>query len=159
MRVSHAPVALVLVVSLAGCTDDGGDGDNDIGIAETPLAGTVGGEPWTFVAGDTNAFLSSGDPDFFANFYPTTFTTCNGFGPSGKSLIVAVPKTPGDYDFTTQRNMTFVVGPGDNLVTLEGRVRVDTVTATSLTGGLVGRFDADNDVSGTFTINVCPEGP
>ena len=162
MRSSSLLIALAL--SFSGCTDDeDGGGGTDLVIADTPLAGTVAGQPWTFVAGDTDAFLSHDGPDFFANFYSETFTTCGGFGPDSNGLIVSVPMTPGEYEFTNQRNMTFSVDDGaggiDNLVTFKGKVRVDEVMATSLKGGLVGRFNGDNEVSGQFTINVCPEGP
>jgi hypothetical protein len=140
-----------LALALAAC----GGGDYD--IPATPLAGTVGGQPWTFVAGHTNAFLSEGEDDFFAELYPAAFTAC-GFGtPPGDHLIVAVPKTPGDYDFSTSLNMTFVVGDAQDLVTFDGRVVVDEVTATLVRGGLHGHFDGDNVVKGQFELTICAD--
>lgn len=144
---------VVLALALGAC----GGGDYDIPM--TTLSGTVGGQPWMFVAGHTNAFLSEGETDFFAELYPATFTAC-GFGtPQGDHLLVAVPKTPGDYDFTTNLNMTFVVGDSDNLVTFDGRIIVDEVTTTLVRGGLHGDFDGDNKVSGRFELTVCPDMP
>ena len=52
------------------------------------------------------------------------------------------------------RNMTFVMG-SDNKVAIDGLVNVDSVTATTVTGGLVGTFDDQNTVSGHFTLTVC----
>lgn len=158
---SSPSLALALALCLAGCTDDddSGGGGTTLEIADTPLAGTVGGEPWTFVAGDTNPYLSRDEPDFFADLYGEAVTSCGFASGSGNHLIVAIPKTPGEYPFTTQRNMTFVVGASDNYVTFSGKVRVDEVTATTLKGGLVGRFKSANEVSGTFEITLCPDMP
>ncbi|MEP6861602.1 MAG: hypothetical protein ABJE66_13330 [Deltaproteobacteria bacterium] len=134
----------------AGCgTSDSGSTTIDAGT----LAGMVYGQPWTFQAGGTDAFLSANDDNFFATFYQGAFTC--GSEPSGPSLIVAVPKVPGDYPMSLMRNMTFVMG-SDNKVAIDGRVVVDSVTATTVTGGLVGTFDDQNTVSGHFTLTVCP---
>ncbi len=151
----------LLSVGLAGCTGDdddgGGGGGTTLEIADAPLAGTVGGAPWTFASGDTDAFLSRDKPELFSDLYGESVSLCGFASGAGNHLIVAIPKTPGDYPFTTQRNMTFVVGGTDNYATLEGKVRVDEVTATSLKGGLVGRFDSANEVTGTFEITICPD--
>jgi hypothetical protein len=120
-----------------------------------PLMGTVAGQPWTFLTGETDAFLSSTGDTFFASFYAGSFTACTGAAPSGPSLIVAVPKTPGDYPMSLQRNMTFVNG-SDNKIATDGRVVVDTVTTTTVTGGLVGTYDDANTVNGQFTLTICP---
>jgi hypothetical protein len=143
----------MLALALGAC---GGD---DFDIPTTPLAGTVGGQPWTFVAGETDAFLSDGEDDFFASFYAETFTACGFGGPSGNHLIVAVPKEVGDYDFSLSQNMTFVVGDSQNLVTTEGRIVVDEVTATVVRGGLHGTLDDDNEVSGRFELTICADTP
>lgn len=143
----------VLALALGAC----GGGDHDIPL--TTLAGTVAGQPWTFVAGHTNDFLSEGEPDFFAELYPAAFTPCGFSTPPGDHLIVAVPKTPGDYEMSTSLNMTFVVGDSDNLVTFDGRILVDEVTATRVRGGLHGDFNGDNVVSGRFELTVCPGDP
>src|SRR5688500_13877851 len=97
----HTIAGTAMALGLAAC---GGGYE----IATTPLAGNVGGQPWTFVAGHTNAFLSEGETDFFAEFYAEAYTPCAFSTPQGNHLIVAVPKSPGDYDFSTSLNMTFV---------------------------------------------------
>lgn len=142
-----------LTFSLAALVGCGTDYD----VATTPLAGTVGGQPWTFVAGHTNAFLSEGEDDFFATLYPAQFTACGSSEPSGSHLIVSVPKAVGDYDMGPQLNMTFVVGSSDNLIAFDGRIIVDEVTATKVVGGLHGEFDGDNEVNGRFEISICAQ--
>ncbi len=129
-------------------------------ITDQPLAGTIGGTPWTFVAGDTNDFLSQ-DDDYFASLYPETYSTC-GFGEPTQvnHLILNIPKQVGEYDYSLQLNMTFVVydgtGSPNNLIGTSGTIRVDSVTADTITGGVYARFDGDNEIDGTFSVAICP---
>jgi hypothetical protein len=143
---------LLLCTLLTACAADSGSAD----LKDTPLAGTVGGKTWTFVAGDTDAFLSKDEPDFFATLYPATFTACGFSQPAGDHLILSIPKTPGEYPMSLSRNMTFVVGD-DNKIAIDGTIVVDEVTATSIKGGLVGTFDSANTVNGRFEIPICAE--
>jgi hypothetical protein len=145
-------LTLVSALCFTGCgTNDSG---STAAIDDAPLTGMVSGQPWTFTAGATDAFLSMDGDNFFANFYSTAYA-CGQSEPSGPALIVAVPKTTGDFPMSLQRNMTFVNG-SDNKIAVDGHVRVDSVTATKVTGGLVGTFDDANNVNGTFTLTVCP---
>ena len=146
---------LIAMTSLAGCATS----DPDVDIAATPLAGSVGGTPWTFRTGSTDAFLSEGDDNFFASFYATSYDPCIDREPTGPHLLVGVPKQPGDYElgFGLGRSMTFVVASGSNLVSFDGRIVVDAVTATTVTGGLHGIYDGNNEVDGRFEISICPE--
>lgn len=139
--------------AFTGCASDGG---SSVDIATTPLAGTVGGQPWTFKTGNTNFFLSEGEDDYFATLYAEEFEAC-GFEPTGvPHLIVSIPKAPGDYDMGLMLNMTFVVGD-ENLIGFDGRIVVETSDATRVTGGLYGSYDGDNEVNGTFDVTVCPD--
>jgi hypothetical protein len=123
-------------------------------IDPTTLSGMVSGQSWTFVTGSTDGFLSEGQDDFFAVLYPKAYTAC-GSEPSGPHLIVSIPKTPGDYTMNLSRNMTFADG-SDNKIATDGRIVVDSVTSTHVTGGLHGTYDLDNEVSGQFDLTVCP---
>lgn len=145
--IKTTPILIALLVAACG---------TDYEIEETPLAGVVGGQQWSFSAGHTKAFLSEQGDEFFAILYSEDFEAC-GFGePSGDKLIVSIPKTPGTYDFSLSLNMTFVQG-GDNLVATKGLITVEEVTATNVRGGLVGDFDSDNEVNGTFDVTICAE--
>ncbi|CAN5923761.1 hypothetical protein BH11MYX3_BH11MYX3_00320 [soil metagenome] len=138
---------LGVAFAVVGCGDS-------FDVATTPLAGTVGGESWTFVGGQTDAFLSEGKDDFFTDMYPTAFTPCGFSRPGGSHLIVSVPKEPGDYDMGFDRNGTFVVG-SDNKIAFDGRIIITEVTATKVVGGLHGSFDGDNEVNGQFEVTIC----
>lgn len=143
----------LLALGLAACTSSSSES-----IDPGTLAGKVEGQSWSFVTGSTDAFLSQGESDFFAVMYPTAYTAC-GSEPSGPHLIVSVPMTAGDYDLDLSRNMTFTDGQSDNKIATEGRIVVDSVTDTMVTGGLHGVFDDQNEVSGHFTLTVCAPMP
>ena len=140
-----------LLLPAAACTSS----SPDTSISSVPLAGTVEGQPWTFKAGATDSFLSD-SKGFFTDFYATAFTACTGQPPSGSSLIVNLPKQPGTYPMSLSQNMTFTDGMSDNKIATEGTIRIDTVTATQITGGLHGIYDGNNEVNGTFTVTICP---
>jgi hypothetical protein len=57
----------------------------------------------------------------------------------------------------TSRNMTFVVGDSQNLISFDGRIIVDEVTPTGVKGGLVGSYDGQNQVNGAFELKICAE--
>jgi hypothetical protein len=147
-----------LAVALTACAgDDDGGGGGGVEILDTPLAGMVAGQPWTFVAGDTDAYLSEGEPDYFTSLYAETFTACSFSPASSNHLIVQLPRVPGEYPFSINGgNMTFAIAPSDNLVTFNGKIVIDEVTATTVTGGLYGRYNTANEVNGRFTATICP---
>jgi len=125
-------------------------------IDATQLSGTVAGTPWTFAMGDTDAFLSEGADDFYATLYPSAFTPCGTHFDDEPYLIVSIPKLPGDYQMDFSRNMTFVdPSTDDNMVAIDGRIVVDSVSDTEITGGLHGTYDFDNEVSGQFDLHIC----
>jgi hypothetical protein len=126
-------------------------------IAPGSLGGTVSGHSWLFAAGDTNAFLSQGQSSFYAELYPASYSACGSVVPSGAHLIVSIPMAAGDYQLNLSRNMTFVDDFGNNLIATDGRIVVDQVSATHVSGGLHGTYDVDNDVSGHFDVTVCSQ--
>lgn len=140
------------LLGFGACTIETG---SDATIVDSNLSGVVAGQDWNFAAGHTSAFLSEGEDDFFATLYQTPFTPCGFSEPTGPHIIVAIPKTTGDFDMNFSRNMTFVNG-SNNLVSLDGHVRVDSITATNVKGGLVASYDFDNEVNGMFDVTICP---
>jgi len=156
MKNTFAVSALLLSAALVGCATDDGDSMSTTEIQSSPVTGMVGGKAWTFQAGHTDAFLSEGDDDFFATLFPATFTACGFSEPAGDHLIIAVPKTVGDYPMSLARNMTFVVG-SDNKIAIDGHIEVTEVTATKLKGGIAAKFDAQNSINGTFELTICAD--
>ena len=145
-------VLAIGMMALVGCATDEGSKE----ISATTMTGSVGGQAWTFAAGHTSAFLSEGEDDYFATLFQTPFTPCGFSEPSGPHIIVSIPKTTGDFDMGFGRNMTFVDG-SENLVSFDGRIRVDSISATNVRGGLAASYDSDNEVNGTFDVTICTD--
>ncbi|HEY8945856.1 MAG TPA: hypothetical protein VIM73_16420 [Polyangiaceae bacterium] len=135
-----------------GCS--GGD-DVDAEISDQSLSGTVGGNAWTFVRADTDAFLSEGEPEYWVDLYASSGAMCQSSG--GDSIILLVPRNPGEYELGFARSATFVVeDTSNNLVATTGRIVVDEVTTTTIRGGAYIHFDDANSVNGQFEVNICP---
>jgi hypothetical protein len=142
-----AALALWAVASCSGSSQD---------IATGPLSGRIGGKPWTLVAAETDSFLSTPD-ELSVTMYGETVAPCAGTAPSSDALILGVPSAPGDYALGLSRSATFYIADrNQNLVTDYGRLRVDAVTATAITGGANIQFDNDSTVSGQFQVTICP---
>ncbi len=157
-----APRAFTLVLALAtsgGALFASGCGGS-IDIAMTPLAGVIGGAPWALASAESSAFLSDGSPTFFVTAYAESVTPCTGAGGSVTSneLILNIPKTAGDYRLSLGLSQTFYVrSTGNNLVATSGGLRVDQVTATTVSGGAHFSFDGNNQVNGLFTVPLCAQ--
>jgi hypothetical protein len=150
-RVSRA-IPLVLSLLAPACS-------GSIEIATTPLAGVVGGTPWTLASAESSAFLSEGSPTFYVTAYAESLTPCTGAGASvtGNLLLLNVPKTPGDFLLSPGLSQTFYVRANNlNLTATDGRIRVDKVDDSSVSGGAHFRFDGSNEVDGVFTVPICP---
>jgi hypothetical protein len=150
-------LAGLAAVGLAAC-----GGSSGSSISTKPLAGTVNGQPWMFVDGETDFFLSSNPGDhFFAILYDTpVVASCTVADPplSKGHLILEIPKMPGVY----ARGGTFVfpdptTGRDDNDIATTGTLEVTSVSSTQITGGVKMSFDAKNTVDGQFTISVCQQ--
>ncbi len=148
------PLAL-FCLALAAC------GDED--IDELPcepmggtLAGTIDGESWTFVAGETSSFLSD-EEEFFATLYAEDYEACGYDMPDGSHVIVSIPTTPGEYEMGAMMNGTFVYDEGGspmNEIAFSGVVVVDEVTDTTVSGALCMSV-GDHEVNGEFVVDIC----
>jgi hypothetical protein len=138
---------------LAGCDGSGGGAP----ISSQVLAGKIGGQAWTFVQGETDAFLSDGNT-FWVNLYASAFSACESFAApiDENQILIQIPRTGGSYDLSLAQNATFYLPPGDNYVATRGHVQIDAITPTAITGGARITYDGDNTVEGQFQASICP---
>ena len=76
----------------------------------------------------------------------------------GAPVILNIPTTVGTRSFGLQLNGTFVVPGADgpeNLATLNGKVVVDAITDTTITGGVRMSYDSANSIDGRFEVMIC----
>jgi len=153
------------VVSLclaAGALVACGGGDNNsssnLSISSQPLTGKVGGLSWTLGTAQSDSALSDAD-GYFVDMYSDSLAACTGSGMSsaGSSLIAILPTAAGDYPLGMNQTVTFYLSAtGDNLVATSGKIHIDAVTSTTISGGLRATYDANNDVDGQFQATICP---
>lgn len=161
MNIRIKPAAFVVLI--LGCSDVGSsdnDGHVDVPFAATPLAGTVGGQPWSLVTAATDAFFSDGD-EFWVDVYGEAIAEpCSGFVDATlPNIILNVPKELGEHRLGLTLTATFVLNDAadSNLVATQGVIMVDAVTESQITGSAFIEYDAQNTVNGRFTASICLE--
>ena len=160
---SRALVA-ALAVGLGACGGTAAGGTVGGLVSSQSLAGTIDGKPWTFVAGETNHFLSQSSTNFFASLYEQAIDSpCLGTDPQGTTrlLILNIPMAVGHYALSLDLNQTFSYDDGtgtyQNDVATSGVLDVTTLTASSLQGGVKMAYDAQNSVDGQFELGICAQ--
>lgn len=157
-RFSLGLLSLGLGVPLAiGCGGGGGGGGPSGTISSGPLSGTIGGRPWTFATGQTDSFLST-DNQYFVDTYSVSFTACTDVPPDDAyDLIMIMPKTAGSYALGQNLSATFSMASTNyNVFATSGQLVIDSVTATTISGGAKFSAGADNSVDGQFEATLCP---
>ena len=145
-------LAGLLTLSLVAACSTG-----PVEISARPLAGVVGGAPWTLVSAETDPYLSANSETFFVSASAEALTACTDAVSTGNSLILSIPKTAGDYPLSDSFKQTFYLAAANvNYVTTLGRVVVDEVTTTTIRAQAHVRFDDANEVDGNFSATICP---
>jgi hypothetical protein len=148
----------LLVSTGCGGGDDGNKNSSNVTISSQQLTGRIGGQAWSLGTAQSDSFLSTSD-QFWVDMYAETIAACDSSArPSGSnSLIANLPKTAGSYDMSLALNATFFISSSnDNLVATTGRIQIDSVTATTITGGMNVTYNADNSLDGQFQATICP---
>jgi hypothetical protein len=154
MRLPAMISSFAFAALLAGC----GSGDPTYTIADGNLSGKVFGQAWSFTSGFTDSFLSK-DDSYSAALYPDKVDKCDSQPMSKQVLLIPnIPKVAGDVPLSLSHSVTFSQG-SDNKIALDGLLSVTKVTDTTVEAGLYAIFnkDPDNEVSGHFTLTVCPK--
>ena len=153
-----------LATSLAGCGGGTADGSGNSDISSQPLSGTIDGQRWTFVAGQTDHFLSK-PTTFFATLYDQPIpAACTPGDPPGatRSLILNIPTKVGQFPLSLAFNQTFVYSSGvnngfQNDIATVGVLEVTSLTTTTIQGGVKMALGNADSVDGQFEISVCAQ--
>jgi len=152
------PAGLGLLLLLAVGCGGGGDGGAGATISSQPLAGKIGGQAWTFTTGETSDALSTSE-QLWVDLYADTFDACVAFGapPNADLVTMMMPRTPGSYTVSLTLNATiYSASTSTNFVATRGLLVIDSVTATTISGGLNITYNGDNTVNGQFQAAICP---
>jgi hypothetical protein len=151
---------LALAPAACGSSSTGGGGGGGP-ISTGTMTGKVGGTAWTFMAGESDSFLSDAT-NWYLNLYDVAIDTpCSGGTPAAatRSLILKVPRAVGTYplSLTMDRTETFyIVATNDNFIATSGSVQLVSSNTTTINGAAKFQYNADNSVDGQFTANICP---
>lgn len=115
------------------------------------------GVDWTMMSA---LVVDEGDK-LSVTLYPIATDACDQLASSDTEMLFTVPKEEGEYrlylDLATfsGQTVTFVTGPGQNVISTEGLLVVESLSDTEVTIGIVA--DADNNsINGRFTSTICP---
>jgi hypothetical protein len=149
--------AFLLGCCLAAC-GGGGGGGGGYSISDTTLSGQIGGQSWTFVQGESDAFMSDED-GYFVELFPDSYTACDPFSqPDGvNTILLSLPKQVGEYSLSLQQSITFVEPPADNTIATRGLLEVEAINADTIEAGLYAVYGDGYQVDGRFTVDICPE--
>jgi hypothetical protein len=126
----------------------------------------INGQPWTFMAGQTDHFLSQGKDTFFASLYDQPIpasSACSPGDPPGtmRLLILNVPMKVGQFPLSLAFNQTFSYFDGvhsfQNDIATSGVLEVSALSATTITGGVKMAFGTKDAVDGQFEISICAQ--
>jgi hypothetical protein len=148
----------LLVATGCGGGDDGNKTSSNVTISSQPLTGKIGGQAWSLGTAESDSFLSTSD-QYWVDMYAETIAPCGSgaWATSSNRLIANLPKTAGSYNMSLALNATFCISSSnDNLVATTGRIQIDSVTPSTITGGLNITYDADNSLDGQFEATICP---
>jgi hypothetical protein len=153
----RAWLILAGAVGLAACGGSGGGSS----ISSKPLGGTINGQPWVYVDGQTDFFLSSTSDKYFASLYDRPIAeACTVALPPGEMnyLVLNIPKMTGS--FTQGGTFQFpdpTTGRTADAIATTGSLEVTAISATEISGGVKMAIDANNTVDGQFTVSICQQ--
>lgn len=153
-----------LTLIFVSCSKDE-EKTNSYTFIDQNLQGKIGGNAWTFVAGNAeDSYFTEGNLSI--DLYPSELDTPCGFIWDVDYVMFEIPKEVGIYelyfDLSSFDGYTVTLfeteGTMNNIAT-EGAVEIISIDETSgtITGRMDVRADGDNQVNGNFTITYCTE--
>lgn len=119
--------------------------------------GTVAGANWAM----KSAVVTDGGDRLSVSLFPVEVTACDSFASSDTQILFSAPKTAGEYplkleltDLNGSQTITFVTGPGQNVIASEGILNVESISAEKVTIGLLAEAE-ENTINGRFTASIC----
>ena len=144
-------LAISAIVSLTNC------GENS-DIEAAPLAGTIGGEAWSYKY--AKAFYNEIDDLYDAELYGSQQTEsdpCSIFISGESHVSMQVPNAMGNYQVPSDIQVIFdQPGTGNEFFRATGGfVEITAAAGGQVVGFVQATFDDDNTVEGTFSFSRC----
>ena len=124
----------------------------------TTLSGTIVNTAWTFNTGRMTVPSSSGSywvsmtNDNLSNACSSTYT---GTSSNPKVIFSRDNITVGETEFgLSSGTVTFYDGTTNYIITT-GKISIDTLTTTAVTGKMYAKSTSGGEINGTFTVSRC----
>ena len=133
--------------------------------ATTTLSGKITGTDWTFKTGRVKVPTSSSGSYWYYMTNDNLSNACSSSytGTSSNPKVTysrdAAPEA-GEHEFSftsgNVKTVTFYDGT-TNYIVAKGKITIDTVTTTAVTGKMyaISGSDTDHEINGTFTLSRC----
>ena len=129
----------------------------------TTLSGKIVDTSWTFKTGRAKVPTSSSRNYYYRLTSDTISNACSSTytGTSSNPYIIysrddatAVGEEELCYTSGCAKTLTFYDGSTSYIITT-GKIKVDTVTTTEVTGKMYAKSSSNNEINGTFTLSRC----
>ena len=124
----------------------------------TTLSGTMAGVAWTFDTGRVvvptsgSTYWYDMTSDNLSNACSSTYTGSS----SNPKILFSRSEAPsvGETELGWGNTVTFYDG-SINYGIITGKIKIDTVTTTEVTGKMYAKSGSNNEINGTFTLSRC----
>jgi hypothetical protein len=141
---------LLLVMCNCGSPDE-----SSLAISKGPLSGKIDGQSWSIATADCVPSPVGSQTLYTITLSPTAFSACKdrpSMTRENHVILLEFFDTPGNY---TVGDKTMFADFG-TMEPKRGRLRIDTITPTTLTGGANLFGNTDNNLDGEFQATICP---
>lgn len=135
-------------------------GDDKIDVPDIPLAGKIAGADWEYKFGNASVFLSDGSHKYLLlSTQEIGEEPCPIVSTSKPHLEMILPLAIASYSLPLFGNnsVKFVFGNGTVLSATAGFIEIVAIDLDTqrLVGYISADFDEDNEVLGTFIVDLC----
>ena len=124
----------------------------------TTLSGTMAGVAWTFDTGRVvvptsgSTYWYDMTSDNLSNACSSSYTGSS----SNPKILFSRSEAPsvGETELGWGNTVTFYDG-SINYGIITGKIKIDTVTTTEVTGKMYAKYSSNNEINGTFTLSRC----
>ena len=142
----------------------GGDDENPSpNFKNQNLSGKIANTSWTYGDGYAEIYGTGDDSEIYIDM----FVNVDGEGcdiiPEGDQVFFSVPNKVGVYKLKFDLNnpeasQTITLFEDEevmNSIATEGAIEITAITESSISGRIDAKVDAENNVNGNFTVNIC----
>jgi len=155
----------VLIIGACGRSteDDSSTSSTNMPDYETTtLSGKIAGVSWTFDTGRVvvpssgSTYSYSMTSDNLSNACSSTYTGSSSHPKiiASRSEAPSVGEEELCFSSGCSKTLTFYDGSVNYIITT-GKIKIDTVTTTEVTGKMYAKYGSDHEINGTFTLSRC----